>query len=242
MAVHLGDCLDVLPTLAASSIDLVLADMPYGTTRNYWDQIIPFDALWLEIKRVVKPGGVVVLTAQGPFVARVIMSNELWFKYKVVWEKSKPTNFLNAKKQPLRKHEDICVFYESAPTYNPQMSAGKPYNKGVRKDQGTGSYNGFNPSEVSSPGERYPTDVVYFRTAESEGAYHPTQKPVDLCRYLIRTYSNPGDVVLDFCMGSGTTGVAAKAEDRRFIGIERDPEHFNTACNRLGIEHDRAAA
>lgn len=222
-----GDCLQLLPRLASDSVDLVLCDLPYGTTQNRWDSIIDLDRLWAEYRRILKPNGAVVLTAQGIFTAKLILSNEAWFKYKIVWEKSKSTNFLNAKKQPLRKHEDICVFYGRPPTYNPQMRAGQPYNKGIRKDQLSGSYGDFQPAHVRSDGERYPSDIVYFKTAESEPerqVWHPTQKPVELGRYLVRTYSNEGDVVLDNAFGSGSFLVAAALEKRRFIGIERNEE------------------
>ncbi len=222
-----GDCLDVLPRLPADSVNLILCDLPYGTTQNRWDSVIDLDRLWAEYRRVLKPEGVVVLTSQGVFTAKLILSNETWFKYKIVWEKSKPTNFLNAKKQPLRKHEDICVFYAKPPTYNPQMKPGAPYDKGVRKNQLSGSYGDFQPAHVRSEGARYPSDVVYFKTAESEpekSVWHPTQKPVELGRYLIRTFSNEGDVVLDNAFGSGSFLVAAALEKRRFIGVERNKE------------------
>ena len=222
-----GDCLSILPKLDTGFVDLILCDLPYGTTQNRWDSVIDLDRLWAEYRRILKPNGVVVLTAQGVFTAKLILSNEEWFKYKIVWEKSKATNFLNAKKQPLRKHEDICVFYRRPSTYNPQMTAGLPYNKGIRKNQLSGSYGDFQPAHVRSEGERYPADVVYFKTAESEAertVWHPTQKPVDLGRYLVRTYSNEGDVVLDNAFGSGSFLVAAAMEKRRFIGIERNIE------------------
>lgn len=229
-----GDCCDLLRAVPDRSVDLVLCDPPYGTTQNKWDSQIPLDVVWREIKRVLKPRGTVVLTGQGPFTARLIMSNERWFKYKIVWEKSKPTNFLNAKKQPLRKHEDILVFAGATGTYNPQMQPGKPYDKGIRKDQRTGSYRDFNPAHIKSEGGRYPTDIIYFKTAESEGAVlHPTQKPVGLMEYLVLTYSNPGDVVLDFAMGSGSTGVACQRTDRSFVGIEKYPHIFAIAAARL---------
>lgn len=222
-----GDCLRILPTLPANSVDLVLCDLPYGTTQNRWDSVIDLPRLWKEYRRILKPGGTAVLTSQGIFTAKLILSNEEWFKYKIVWEKSKSTNFLNAKKQPLRKHEDICVFYGQGSTYNPQMREGLPYDKGIRKDQLSGSYGDFMPSHVKSDGQRYPADVVYFKTAESEPerqVWHPTQKPVELGRYLIRTYSNKGDVVLDNAFGSGSFLVSAALEERRFIGIERNEE------------------
>jgi site-specific DNA-methyltransferase (adenine-specific) len=158
---------------------------------------------------------------QGPFTAELIQSQLKLFRYKLVWIKSKATNFLNAKKQPLRRHEDICVFYPRQPTYNPVMGEGASYDKGVRKNQLTGSYGDFNPVRVKSKGGRYPTDVIYCKTAESEGAvWHATQKPVALGRYLVRTYTNPGDVVLDNAFGSGSFLLSAVMEDRRSIGIE----------------------
>ena len=221
--VHCGDCLDVMKHIPDNSVDMVLCDLPYGTTQNKWDSVIPLDELWKEYKRIVKDNGAIVLTSQGIFTAKLMLSNEAMFKYKIVWEKSKSTNFLNAKKQPLRKHEDICVFYKKQPVYNPQMREGEAYNKGIRKDQLTGSYGDFGPVEVKSEGGRYPTDIVYFKTSESEGkVYHPTQKPVELGRYLIKTYTTPGDVVLDNTCGSGSFLVAAVLENRNFIGIEKN--------------------
>ena len=220
-----GDCLEVLPHVPDNSIDMVLCDLPYGTTQNKWDSVIDLDSLWKQYRRVVKNNGAIILTAQGIFTAKLILSNEKEFKYKIVWEKSKSTNFLNAKKQPLRKHEDICVFYRRQPVYNPEMGVGTAYNKGTRKNQLSGSYGNFGPVEVMSEGTRYPTDVVYFKTAESEGkVVHPTQKPVALGRYLIRTYSNPGDVVLDNASGSGSFLLAARQEGRKFIGIEKNQD------------------
>lgn len=220
-----GDCLKVMQRFPSNSIDMVLCDLPYGTTQNRWDSVINLDLLWKEYNRIVKLNGAIVLTSQGIFTAKLILSNEKFFKYKLTWEKSKPTNFLNAKKQPLRKHEDICVFYKKQPTYNPQMKFGEPYDKGVRKDQLSGSYGDFKPKHIKSNGERYPTDVIYFKTAESEGkVWHPTQKPVELARYLVRTYTNPGDLVLDNSFGSGSFLVGAALEGRRFCGIEKNED------------------
>jgi len=224
-----GDCLTVLDYFPSKSISLILCDLPYGTTQNKWDSKINLNQLWEKYNRVLKDDGVVALTSQGIFTAKLIVSNESHFKYKIVWVKSKPTNFLNAKKQPLRKHEDICIFYRKQPTYLPQMTPGEPYDKGVRKDQLSGSYGDFQPVHVKSDGERYPTDVIYFKTAESEGkVFHPTQKPVDLGRYLVRTYSKPGDLVLDNAFGSGSFLISAHLEGRKFCGIElnKDGSHF----------------
>lgn len=209
--------------LPDKSIDMVLCDLPYGTTQNKWDSIIPLDELWKQYCRVVRDDGAIVLTSQGMFTAELMLSNPKMFRYKWVWEKSKSTNFLNAKKQPLRKHEDVCVFYKKQPVYHPQMIEGEPYDKGVRKNQLSGSYGDFLPVHVHSEGKRYPTDIIYFKTAESEGkVYHPTQKPIELGRYFVRTYTNPGDVVLDNTSGSGSFLVAALMEGRNFIGIEKN--------------------
>lgn len=218
-----GDCLKVMSEIPSESIDMILCDLPYGTTQNHWDSVIPLDQLWQHYERIIKKNGVVALTGQGLFTANLMLSNPRLFKYKMVWVKSKPTNFLNAKKQPLRKHEDIVIFYKNQPRYSPQMTRGEPYNKGFRKNQLTGSYGDFKTVEVKSSGERYPTDVIYFKTAESEGAvYHPTQKPVELGRYLIRTFTEPGNVVLDNTCGSGSFLVSAVSEGRNFIGIEKN--------------------
>ncbi len=225
--IYQGDCLEVLKKLPDSSVDMVLCDLPYGTTQNKWDSIIPLTQLWDEYRRIIKPKGVIALSSQGIFTARLILSNEAWFRYKFVWVKSKPTNFLNARKQPLRQHEDICVFYGSQPNYRPVMSKGEPYNKGTRKAQFTGSYGDFKPVQVKSDGERFPTDTLYCKTAESESGgrvWHPTQKPVALGRYLIRMFTGEGDTVLDNAFGSGSFLVAAALEGRKFIGIEKNEE------------------
>ena len=222
-----GDCLKIMNKIPSKSIDMILCDLPYGTTQNHWDSVIPLDKIWSHYERVIKDKGVIALTGQGLFTANLMLSNSKLFKYKITWVKSKPTNFLNAKKQPLRKHEDICIFYKSQPIYYPQMTYGEPYNKGFRKDQLTGSYGDFKTVEVKSNGERYPTDVVYFKTAESEGkVYHPTQKPVELGRYLIRTFTKEGDIILDNTCGSGSFLVSAVLEGRKFIGIEKNKEVY----------------
>lgn len=240
-----GNCLELMKDIPTGSVDMILCDLPYGTTQNKWDSIIDLDKLWSHYKRIIKDNGAIVLTSQGIFTARLILSQEDLFKYKIVWIKSKSTNFLNAKKQPLRKHEDVCIFYKKQPTYNPQMTEGESYDKGIRKDQLTGSYGYFKPKHVRSNGKRYPNDVVFYneeiyddciyvKTAESEGkVYHSTQKPVDLLEYLIKTYTNEGDLVLDNCMGSGSTGVACKNLNRSFIGIELDKNYFEIAKNRI---------
>jgi site-specific DNA-methyltransferase (adenine-specific) len=220
-----GDCLEVMKDIPPKSIDMILCDLPYGTTQNKWDSLIPVNKLWIEYERIIKENGAIVLTSQGIFTSKLILSNEKLFKYKIIWIKSKPTNFLNAKKQPLRKYEEICIFYKKQPVYNPQMRNGLPYNKGTRKNQLTGSYGDFKAVEVKSNGNRYPIDIIYFKTAESEGkVWHPTQKPVELGRYLVNTYTNPGELVLDNAFGSGSFIVSAVLEGRNFIGIEKNKE------------------
>jgi site-specific DNA-methyltransferase (adenine-specific) len=241
-----GDCRDVMKDLPAGSIDLILCDLPYGTTVNPWDNIIDLGLLWKQYERIIRPNGVIALTAAGNFTAKLIMSNLDWFKYKIVWIKSKSTNFLNAKKQPLRKHEDICVFYKCQPLYVPQMIPGEPYNRGWRSNKNTGCYGSYKPAPIkNNTGERYPYDILFFeeqdaddwfycKTAEHEPVrpIHPSQKPVDLGRYLIRTYTRPGDIILDNACGSGSFLVAAIRENRRFIGIEKNQGsyHLKTAA------------
>lgn len=224
-----GDCLELMAEIPSASVDMILCDLPYGTTQNKWDSVIPLEELWKQYRRVIKPTGVIALSSQGIFTAKLVLSNEAWFKYKFVWIKSKPTNFLNARRQPLRQHEDICIFYGRQPDYryDQVMSPGEPYDKGVRKAQYTGSYGDFRPVQVKSDGERFPTDTLYCKTAESEAGgrvWHPTQKPVALGRYLVRMYTKPGDVVLDNAFGSGSFLVAAAMEGRRYIGIEKNEE------------------
>jgi len=232
---RLGDCLEVMKSIPSGSIDAIITDPPYGTTACKWDSVIDFDLMWEQLNRIIKPNGAIVLFGSEPFSSALRMSNIKNYKYDWVWEKSKATNFLNAKKQPLRAKENISVFYKKQPVYNPQMSKGEAYNKGVRKKQTKDDvYGNFNQSEVKSEGDRYPRDVMYFKTAESEGkTFHKTQKPVALMEYLIKTYTNKGETVLDFTMGSGTTGVACKNTNRNFIGIEMDDNYFKIAEQRI---------
>ena len=220
-----GDCLEYMKEIPDGSVDMILCDLPYGMTQNKWDSYIPLDKLWEQYNRIIKTNGAIVLTSNGVFTAKLILSQPNIYKCKWVWEKSKPTNFLNAKKQPLRKHEDVCVFYKKQPVYHPQMTKGEPYDKGKRKNQQCGNYGDFESVHVASDGERYPTDIIYVKTAESEGpVLHPTQKPIELGRYMVRTYTNPGDIVLDNTFGSGSFLVAALMEGRNFIGIEKNED------------------
>ena len=231
MWLMLGDCLERMKEIPDGSVDMVLCDLPYGTTQNKWDSIIPLDLLWAEYERIIKTRGAIVLTAQTPFDKVLGVSNLKMLKYEWIWEKPKATGHLNAKKMPMKAHENILVFYKKLPTYNPQKTAGEPY-----KPSGGGSkldnYGDFAAiREGSLDGTRYPRSVVKFNHETKPS--HPTQKPVDLMEYLIRTYTNEGDVVLDNCMGSGTTGVACRNLNRKFIGIEMDEGYFEIAKDRI---------
>jgi DNA modification methylase len=223
-----GDCLGVMKTLPDGSVDMVLCDLPYGTTQNKWDAVIPFEPLWEQYKRVCK--GAIVLTAQSPFDKILGASNISMLKYEWIWKKEAGTGFLNAKKAPLKDHENVLVFYTKQPTYNPQMRTGfKPYK--ITKGGETENYNKSGIVTTESNGERYPLTVLDF--SRDKDKKHPTQKPVSLMEYLIRTYTNEGETVLDNCMGSGTTGVACVNTNRNFIGIEKDEGYFNVSKQRI---------
>lgn len=228
------DCLTGMNQIEDNSIDMILCDLPYGTTQCKWDTIIPFEDLWNHYNRIIKENGAVVLTSAQPFTSLLVSSNIKSFRYSWVWEKSKATGYLNSKKRPLIAHEDILVFYKKQPTYNPQMVIGKPYNKG-KALRTTNVYGKQKEILVENKeGLRYPRTVQYFKTAESEGkVFHPTQKPIELFEYLIKTYTNEGDVVLDNCMGSGTTAIASIATNRNYIGFEKDEEYFKLSLERI---------
>lgn len=313
--IYLGDCLELMKDIPDGSVDMVLCDLPYGTTQCKWDTIIPLDKLWKEYNRVCKKNAAIVLTAAQPFTSALVMSNPKYFKYNWIWEKSKATGYLNAKKMPMRAHEDVCVFYRKPPTYNPQMVQGTPYNKGtahrptdvygaqglkektkrrkqlqkmiyknkskILKDDAfeilkqevqksnitwediqiasTDEVPVYGPHPISAlieniieklvelvkpleitvkndTGLRYPRTVQYFKTAESEGKksiIHPTQKPLSLFEYLIKTYTDEGQLVLDNCIGSGTTAVACINTNRNYIGMELDEEYYNACLERI---------
>ena len=227
-----GDCLELLPTLPDASVDMILTDLPYGTTACAWDSIIPLDRLWNEYHRVAKQNAAMIFTAAQPFTAVLASSNIANFRYEWVWEKPQGTNPMNAQIMPLKSHENVLVFYRKKPTYNPQMTQGTPYG-GFKSDTATiGEVYGSAKSvhRDNPEGTRYPKTVLQFK---QEKGLHPTQKPVALMEYLIKTYTNPGEIVLDSTMGSGTTGLAAFLTDRVFIGIEQDPKYFEIARDRL---------
>ena len=227
-----GNCLELMKNISDSSVDMILCDLLYGTTKNKWDSVIPFELLWDQYERIIKENGAIVLFSQPPFDKALAMSNIKLFRYEWIWEKDNATGFLNANRMPLKKTENILVFYKQLPVYNPQKTAGRPY----KCKQGSGSSN-WNYDEnqgghvTENNGDRFPTNIIKFNRDKDK--VHPTQKPVPLLEYLIKTYTNKGDVVLDNCMGSGSTGVACVNTGRRFIGMELDPGYFEIAQKRI---------
>lgn len=225
-----GDCLQEMRNLADNSVDLCLTDPPYGTTACKWDSVIPFEPMWKELKRIVKPKGAICLFGSQPFTSALVMSNPKDFRYEWTWDKKAVSNFLNAHKQPLRRLESIVVFYREQGMYNPQFGSDKPY---IRLERSKASDN-FGAQKVNSTindGRRFPTNLLEFSNAVR--GVHPTQKPVELLRYLIRTYTQENETVLDFTMGSGSTGVACMHENRKFIGIEKEANYFEITENRI---------
>lgn len=252
--IYLGDCLDIMPQIADKSIDAIICDLPYGVLnksneQTKWDCVIPFEQLWQQYERIIKDNGAIILFAQGMFTAKLMMSNPKLWRYNLIWDKMRVTAFLNANRMPMRCHEDICVFYKSLPTYNPQMEIqsisrarkggeifGINKSKGHRYAYGA-SHDGLKRTEpTNKPNERFPESIIRIRKEQESTVMHPTQKPVDLIRYLIRTYTNEGDTILDNCMGSGTTCVAAIKEKRQYIGIEKDEQFFEIAKKRIEQE------
>lgn len=233
-----GDCLEVMKDIPDKSIDMILCDLPYGTTACKWDMIIPFEPLWEQYKRIIKDNGAIVLTASQPFTSALVMSNTKMFRYEWVWEKNKATGHLDSKKKPMKAHENICVFYKNQPTYNPQGLIPKDIptiSKGDRGKKGLGSSGdvyGFAGKDAIQTHTNYPRTVQKIGV-DMKAEFHPTQKPVALFEYLIKTYSNEGDLVLDNCAGSGTTGVACKNTNRNYILIEKETEYIETINKRL---------
>ena len=225
-----GDCLELMKNIPNKSIDMILCDLPYGTTQNKWDTVIPLNDLWNQYKRIIKDNGAIVLFSQPPFDKILACYNLKMFRYEWIWQKENSTGFLNAKKMPLKIHENILVFYKKLPTYNPQMRLGfKPYR--CKQGRHTTNYGDYKRGHLTeSNGERYPIDIINF---QREVSLHPTQKPVALLEYLIKTYTNESETVLDNCMGSGSTGVACVNTNRNFIGFELDENYFDIAKTRI---------
>jgi len=242
-----GECLAEMDKLIKQGItvDAIITDPPYGTTDCKWDSVIPLEAMWQRLNKIIKSNGAIVMTASQPFTTTLISSNMKMFKYCWVWEKSKASNFVHANFQPLKAHEDICVWSfggsaqgsKTPMMYNPQYKDGVPYHKGFGQRPIENLAGGLTKAEnleiKNETGKRKPRSVFYHKTAESEGKHHPTQKPIGLMEYLIKTYTNEGETVLDFTMGSGTTGVACKNLRRNFIGIEMDNDYFKIAEKRI---------
>ncbi|EAS2490427.1 site-specific DNA-methyltransferase [Salmonella enterica subsp. enterica serovar Cerro] len=238
---HNADCFDVFPSIADGSVDLVLTDIPYGTTQCKWDSVLDLQMMWTHLYRIAKPSAAIILFSAQPFTSVLVASNLRDWRTEWVWEKGNATGFLNAKRQPLRAHENIEVFYRRQPTYNPQMTDGHERKTSKRKSVNSECYGkALKLTEYDST-KRYPRDVQFFSCDKQKGNFHPTQKPVSLMRYLIETYSNAGETVLDFTMGSGTTGVACIDTNRNFIGIEKDKEIYRVACTRMDIAQVQAA-
>ena len=232
--IYHGDCIEGMKILPDNSVDMVLTDPPYGTTQNKWDTVVDMDAFWKEIKRVTKKNSAILLFTQMPFTATVVMSNPKMFRYEWICEKANATGFLNARRMPMKCHENVLVFYNKLPVYHPIMEHGKPYRRGL-EDKNSSNYNAVKRlRSENTTGTRFPRDVlkVSWRSAFGK-TLHPTQKPVSLCEYFIKTYTDDGGVILDPFMGSGTTAVAAKNTNRNYIGWEQNDEYFNIAEERL---------
>jgi len=232
-----GDCLEVMPQLPNGSVDMILCDLPYGTTACKWDTIIPFEPLWREYKRIIKSNGAIVLTASQPFTSALVMSNVKMFRYSLVWDKvNRYTGTLLANKQPMKRHEDILVFYKNQSTFNKQFREGKPYFRARQVSKGVGQYatNDLIRKPTINNGQHNPCSIIQIKGDNKlDKNKHPSQKPVALFEYLIKTYTNENDLVLDNCAGSGTTGVACKNLNRNFILIEKDLAYLNIAQTRI---------
>ena len=231
-----GDCLELLNDVDDKSVDMIICDLPYGQTHNKWDSVIPLDKLWKQYKRVIKDNGCIALFGQGMFTADLMYSNKKWWKYNLIWDKVLTNGFLNANRMPLRSHEDIAIFYNKPPTYNPQKVLGKKnHTKGKVKQNKNNNYGKHNFVDNSDElgNMKHPKSILTFTRPHSSVMKHPTEKPVEVCEWLIKSYTNEGDVVLDNCMGSGTTGVACENTNRKFIGMELNKEYFEQAVNRI---------
>ena len=227
-----GDCLEVMKDIPDKSIDMILCDLPYGTTSCQWDSVIPFDDLWVAYKRIIKDNGAIVLFGSEPFTSLLIQSQIELFRYDLIWDKQRGCDFLNANRKPMKSHENLVVFYKKSPTYNKQYWFSTPHKKNNGDEKQHSVYHdSYNVDTESADGKRNPLSIISFPRDGSR--MHPTQKPVALCEYLIKTYTNEGDTVLDNCMGSGTTGVAAINTNRNFIGIELNEKYFNIAKKRI---------
>lgn len=228
-----GDCIEEMRKIKSGTINAVLCDMPYGTTQCKWDSVLDLSAVWEQVERIIADRGVVIFTAAQPFTSVLVCSNLKMFKYDLVWDKPSGTGFFNAKKMPLRNHESILIFYKKLPTYNPQMTHGHERKTATKRDVNSECYGRAIKITQYDSTSRYPRSIQRFSSDKQRTSLHPTQKPVALMEWLIATYTNEGDSVLDFCMGSGTTGVACKNLNRNFIGIELNEKYFDIAKSRI---------
>lgn len=229
------DCLEGMKDIPDNFVDAIICDLPYGTTRNSWDSIIPFDALWNHYRRIIKNNGIIILFGQGMFTAKLMMSNPTWWRYNLIWNKTQPSGFLNARRMPLRAHEDICVFYKRLPSYNPIMTKGERKVSSAAskvKCVKTSNYGSHKLIDYDS-NKRFPTSIIRVAKDIQHSAIHPTQKPVALIEWLINTYTNKGDIILDNCSGSGTTAVACMNTDRRYICYEKEPTYYYLSIERI---------
>jgi site-specific DNA-methyltransferase (adenine-specific) len=235
-----GDCLDIMSNIKDNSIDMILCDLPYGTTACKWDSVIPFEKLWEHYKRIIKPNGAIVLNASQPFTSKLISSNYEMFRYEWIWEKTQGTGHLDAKKRPLKAHENVCVFYKKQPTYNFQKTYGHERKVSSAKHKRNSKFSEIYHKQAThteyDSTERYPRSVLKFSTDRQKYSLHPTQKPVALCEYMIKTYTNEGELVLDNCIGSGTTAIAAIRTNRNWIGIEKEEKYYKIAEERIEKE------
>ena len=237
-----GDCLELMNKIPDKSLDMILCDLPYGTTKNKWDSVLPFDKMWKQYDRIIKENGCIALFADGMFMSDLMQSNKKLWRYNLVWDKELISGFLNANRMPLRSHEEICIFYKKLPTYNPQFTDGEPlhgmgtkFSQEKNKNNNYGNFDSCNNPSAKRTGDtkKYPKSIVKFPRPASCVMIHPTQKPVELLEWLIKTYTNENDFVLDNCMGSGSTGVAAVGINRNFIGMELEEKYFNIAKERI---------
>lgn len=242
MELYNDDCLNIMPNIQGKSIDMILCDLPYGVTHNRWDSVIPFDKLWKQYNRIIKDNGAICLFADGMFMADLMQSNRKMWRYNLVWDKVLSSGFLNAKRMPLRSTEEIVVFYKKLPTYNPQFTNGEPLHgmgTAFRKNRNANNnYGNFrsetNPSALrAGDTKKYPKSIIKISRPASSTMLHPTEKPVSLMEWLVNTYTNENETVLDNCMGVGSTGVACKNTNRNFIGIELNKEYFDIAKQRI---------
>lgn len=238
-AIYNEDCLEGMKRIPDGSVDMILCDLPYGVTKNKWDTIIPFDKLWEQYRRIIKKNGAIILFSEGIFMAKLMMSNPSMWRYNLIWDKVLTSGFLNANRMPLRQHEQLCVFYKKQPTYNPQKRTGaKSHSKGVKKTCANNNYGDYSfvDNGDTHGNLKFPTSILRYQKTHPSKSIHPTEKPVSLCAELIRTYTNVGETVLDNCMGTGSTGVAAIRCGRQFIGFDTNTEYYEIAKRRIEQE------